>query len=238
MPSQLANERTTDAMAGRTTNTHGEEQRTITIGRRRCGRCREPTDATPRGSLVGAPRGGLGDRGRVDDREVRTTHRHGVPAFRSTRTPPSTAASGCGSAREDGLRLALDGLAETRSTSFGFFRNSWIAGIMTVEAKSGRVSRSRNCAMFFASSPRLGRLLLQSPCSPSVRPRSSRRASYGSVAALTAPRLLAAQPREAARWRGRRPCRLRGLMKPSIGASSASADRRVDRREREEVDVV
>src|SRR4051795_4449646 len=34
------------------------------------------------------------------------------------------------------------------STSFGFFRKAWIEGIITVDAKSGRVSRSMNCAMF------------------------------------------------------------------------------------------
>ena len=34
--------------------------------------------------------------------------------------------------------------------SFGFLMKSWIAGIITVEAKSGRVSRSMNCVMFVA----------------------------------------------------------------------------------------
>ena len=34
--------------------------------------------------------------------------------------------------------------------SLGFLMNFWSAGIITVEAKSGRVSRSRNCAMFLA----------------------------------------------------------------------------------------
>ncbi len=33
---------------------------------------------------------------------------------------------------------------------FGSLMKSCSAGIITVEAKSGRVSRSRNCAMFFA----------------------------------------------------------------------------------------
>ena len=34
--------------------------------------------------------------------------------------------------------------------SFGFLMKLWNAGMATVEAKSGRVSRSRNWAMFFA----------------------------------------------------------------------------------------
>ena len=34
--------------------------------------------------------------------------------------------------------------------SFGFLMNCWSAGIITVEAKSGRVSRSRNCAISVA----------------------------------------------------------------------------------------
>ena len=36
------------------------------------------------------------------------------------------------------------------SMSVGFLMNSWIAGIITVEAKSGRVSRSMNWAMHLA----------------------------------------------------------------------------------------
>src|SRR5450759_4550617 len=36
------------------------------------------------------------------------------------------------------------------STSFGLPMKVWIAGIMTVDAKSGRVSRSMNCEMFLA----------------------------------------------------------------------------------------
>src|SRR5207244_9548884 len=35
-------------------------------------------------------------------------------------------------------------------TSFGLFRNCCSAGIITVDAKSGRVSRSMYCAMCFA----------------------------------------------------------------------------------------
>ena len=34
--------------------------------------------------------------------------------------------------------------------SFGFLMKDWMAGIITVEAKSGRVSRSMNCAMDLA----------------------------------------------------------------------------------------
>ena len=37
------------------------------------------------------------------------------------------------------------------SMSFGFLMKSCSAGIITVDAKSGRVSRSRNCAMFFVA---------------------------------------------------------------------------------------
>src|SRR3954470_24461004 len=36
------------------------------------------------------------------------------------------------------------------SMSFGFLMNVWIAGIITLLAKSGRVSRSMNWEMFFA----------------------------------------------------------------------------------------
>lgn len=36
------------------------------------------------------------------------------------------------------------------STSFGLLMNFWIAGIITVEEKSGRVSRSRNCEICLA----------------------------------------------------------------------------------------
>lgn len=35
--------------------------------------------------------------------------------------------------------------------SLGFFKNSWIEGIITVDAKSERVSRSRNWAMLLAA---------------------------------------------------------------------------------------
>jgi hypothetical protein len=42
-------------------------------------------------------------------------------------------------------------LAVTPSMSSGFFRNSWIDGIITVLAKSALVSRSMNWAMLDAA---------------------------------------------------------------------------------------
>ena len=51
-------------------------------------------------------------------------------------------------------RMVLRSVAQrkigTLLTSFGVFRNCCSAGIITVEAKSGRVSRSMYCAMCFA----------------------------------------------------------------------------------------
>src|SRR4029079_8236657 len=41
-------------------------------------------------------------------------------------------------------------LLQRPSMSFGFLMKDWIAGIITVEAKSGRVSRSRNWAIDLA----------------------------------------------------------------------------------------
>ena len=41
-------------------------------------------------------------------------------------------------------------LVSRLSMSFGFLMKLWIAGIITVEAKSGRVSRSMNCAIDLA----------------------------------------------------------------------------------------
>ena len=48
------------------------------------------------------------------------------------------------------LPTILSMLRHRLSTALGARRNCWSAGIMTVDAKSGLVSRSRNCEMCFA----------------------------------------------------------------------------------------